>query len=231
MGKKNKNSATISIGVESASSQPQGGGWWKLVFILLLLAGSFFGGRKVGIDSVGEPTPLPPEYIPGDTVKIEVPTPVPVYVKSPADTADIIAECVASGRYWELFPEKVRDSIAYVPISQDTLEIIRDWATAKMYEEKVFDVDTLGTATVKATVQYNRLAMLSANVVPAVKNVPYIIPPKKISPFVGAGFNSASCVSVSGGLFVNEKWGGLITYQKDINAKTNIVGAEILYKF
>ena len=178
-----------------------------------------------------EPIVQPPIYVPGDTTYIDVPTPTPVYIKTPADTADIIADCVASGKYWELFPEKVRDSISYVPIAEDTLAIIRDWATARMYEEKVFDVDTLGTATVKALVQYNRLEQLSAVVVPAVKNVPYIIPPKKISPFVGAGFNSASCVSVSGGLFVNEKWGGLVTYQKDINTKTNIVGAEILYKF
>lgn len=229
MTKKSKNGTTISIDVENSSTTSQGGGWWKLVLILLLMVGAFFGGRK----SMGnvEPIEQPPIYIPGDTVKIEVPKPVPVSVKVPADTADIIAECVASGKYWELFPEKVRDSISYVPIPQDTLEIIRDWATARMYEEKVFDVDTLGTATVKALVQYNRLEMLSADVVPAVKNVPYIIPPKKISPFVGAGFNSASCVSVSGGVFVNEKWGGLVTYQKDINAKTNIVGAEILYKF
>ena len=228
---KSNGKATISIDVENTSSESKEKfNWWKFGVLAFLVIAAFIGGLFLGRKII-PPITLPPEYTPADTIKIEVPTPYPVSVKEPADTADIIAECVATGKYWELFPEKVRDSLIYMPTSQDTLDIVRDWATERMYEEKIFDVDTIGTATIKAKTQYNRLTVLSAEVVPVIKNVPYVVPPKKFEPFAGAGFNTASSLMVSGGAFVNGKWGGLLTYQRDFNVNKDIVGAQVIYKF
>lgn len=201
--------------------------WWKICVIAFLIALSFFLGRK----SVKLPTEQPPVYIPADTIRIEVPKPFPVEVKMPADTADIIAECAANGKYWELFPEKVRDSLVYVPTSQDTLDIIRDWAAERFYEKKIYGIDTVGTATIKAKTQYNRLSIISAEVVPVVKTVPYVLPPKKYEPFIGTGLTTASTVMAAGGIFVNGHWGGMVQYQRDFEQKKNVFGGAVVYKF
>ena len=205
--------------------------WWKVAFIVIVAALVFFGGFYFGKKSVKLPTNNPPIYTPADTIKIEVPMPVPVAIKVPADTADIIAACVESGKYSELFPEKVRDSLIYVPTSQDTIDIIADWATERLYDEKIFDVDTLGSARINARVQYNRLSVISAEVVPVVKTVPYSIPPKKVSPFVGIGFNTQNSLMATGGAFFSEKWGGMLVYERNFNTNANAVGGAILYKF
>ena len=204
--------------------------WWKVAFIALVATIVFFGGFHFGKKSVKLPTDNPPSYVPADTVKIEVPKIVPVAVKMPVDTANIISECVESGKYWELFPEKIRDSIIYIPTSQDTLDIIKDWATERIYEEKIYDNDTVGTATIKAKTQYNRLSVISAEVVPVVKTVPYSIPPKRVSPFIGGGFNTQNSLMATGGAFFNEKWGGMLVYEKNFSTNTNIVGGAVLYK-
>lgn len=200
-----------------------------LTVILLLVfgAGGFLTGRKT-IEPIEIEKPV---YIPGDTITVEVPVPTPVYVVRPADTANIIAKCVKDGIYAELFPEKVRDSLVYIPTAEDTLEIVRDWATERYYEEKIFDVDTVGTATVRAKTQYNRITEMSAEVVPVVKTVTKVLPPKKYVPFVGVGATTMPTVAVEGGMFLDEKWGGAMLYQKNVKEKGGSFGVLIVRKF
>ena len=205
--------------------------WWKVAFIALVAALVFGLGFHIGKKSVRIPTDNPPTYTPQDTIKIEVPKPYPVSVKEPADTANIIADCVASGKYWELFPEKVRDSLIYIPTSQDTLDILADWATERTYKEKIYDVDTVGTATINAKVQYNRLTVIGAEIVPVVETVPYTVQPRKLSPFIGAGLNTSSTVMATAGAFVYDKWGAMLIYEHKFDTKDNILGGAVLYKF
>lgn len=233
MGQKTKtNNTTISIDVANTTTEEEKKtfNWWKFGTIVFLILAFFGSGFYFGKKSV-DPSNLPPVYTPGDTVYVDKPYPEPVYVTKPADTLNIIANCVKNGKYSELFPERVIVDTLYKPTSQDTLDIVKDWATQRTYKEKIFDVDTLGTATMTATVQYNRISNISAEVVPVVKNVPYVVPPKKFSPFVGAGLTTASSVYVNGGFFVNDKWGGNVFFLAGLNGEKNAVGAGAIYKF
>lgn len=203
--------------------------WWKvggiIAIALLLLIGGFYLGRKT--IKPGKPEII---YVPGDTVSVDVPYPVPVEVIKPADTLDIIRACIESGKYSELFPERVRDSIIYVT-KDDSTAIIRDWATERLYEEKMFDIDTVGTATVKAKVQYNRLTWLNSTFVPVQKIVKEPQPIKKYSPFVGAGITTQPAVAGQLGMFFEDKYGFSGVYQYDWNNKNHIFGAMFLIKF
>lgn len=200
------------------------------ITVIFLILSSFFGGTFLGKKMV-KLVPQDPIYINGDTVKVEVPCPTPVYVNKPCDTLNIIMDCFKNGKYAEFFPEKVRDSLIYIPTSEDTLAIIRDWATERAYEEKIMDSDTTGSATIRAITQYNRLTSLEADINPVIKEVPYIVGPDLISPFVGVGISTNSSFNVQGGLFIKDDWGGSLMYQYDWQTKQNIWGINVMYKF
>lgn len=205
--------------------------WAKVIsyvaFILLLFAAGFFTGRKV-VGKPGEPITV---YIPGDTVYVDKTELVPVYIKTPPDTANIIAACVRDGKFSELFPHLVKDSIIYIT-KDDTSAVIADWATERFYEETLFDIDTVGTATVRAKTQYNRLAWMDATFVPVIKQVttPTILT-KKFSPFVGAGISTMPEVMVGGGVFFEDKYGVSAMYQYNWDVKRHAVGLMTMYKF
>ena len=203
--------------------------WWKVAFYIIialgLLAGGFFIGRKT--IKPQKPSVI---YIPGDTVKVSVPKPVPVYVNMPVDSLDVLMACIESGKYYELFPERVRDSIVYVT-KDDTAKVLKDWASERFYEEKLFDIDTVGSATVRARVQYNRLAMIEGEFVPVTKVITNEKPVKKYSPFVGAGITTMPAVNVQAGMFFEDKYGVSASYYYDWGLKKHSVGTTVLLKF
>lgn len=204
-------------------------GWKIAVYVIaaiLLLGIGFFAGRKT--IKPGE-TP-PPIYIPGDTVEVLVPHPVPVQVIKPIDTANVIRACIANGKYYELFPERVKDSIVYVT-KQDTSDVIKDWATERIYQENVFESDTVGTLTVKARTQYNRLTWLGTKFTPVTKVVTEPQKIKKFSPFLGAGISTTPSVDALGGIFFEEKYGVAAKYSYEYQLKENVYGFYFLYKF
>lgn len=236
MGKKKNSGNNVVITGVTLSLQTNSGAkpkkfkWGKfflhLLYVLLLLGGGTFWGTKLV-----KPIEQEPIYIQGEPVEIEVPYPVPVKVKEPCDTMDIIKDCVQNGKYAEFFPERIKDSLVYIPTSKDTLAIVNDWGTERMYEETVYNSDSLGTAVVNATVKYNRLTYLNAEIIPVVKEVPYLIEPKKISPFVGFGFTTDVSLLLQGGVFIKDDWGGSLIYQYDVVNKKNVFGVSALYKF
>ena len=116
-----------------------------VALVACLLGMGFFTGRQ----TVKHKTDTVTVYLPGEPIEIEVTNPEPVYIKVPADTANIIADCIKSGKFSDLFPVTVKDSIVFVT-KEDTAAVLKDWATERMYEQKVFEIDTVGTAVVKA---------------------------------------------------------------------------------
>lgn len=197
--------------------------------VLLLVTGFFVGRKTIRIEA-----PKPEiVYVPGDTVKIpfDNPVPTPVYIKTPADTSDIIRAAVRSGKFDDLFPTHVKDSIIYIT-KEDTSAIVWDWATERFYKEKVFDIDTLGTAFINAKTQYNRLEILGTTFVPVQKVVnTNTILMKKFSPFVGAGITTMPSYVISGGMIFDDKYGAALMFQRDWKANRNSAGVEIIYKF
>lgn len=178
-------------------------------------------------------------YVKGDKITDSIPYPVPYEVIKPTDTADIIRQCVKDGIYTELFPEKVITE--YIEVTKDdTTEIIRDWGTKRLYSEQIFDIDTVGRCTINASVQYNRLTLLSYNYIPVVKQVTtYENRVKLFSPYIGAGFLLDNDISnymnfiptVNAGFFIKEKYGVNLQYGKMLKNKNNLYGISLLYKF
>ena len=214
---------TIPIGTQSSVN------WWKVAIYLIAIIALFLGGFFLGRKTIKQPEP-DIIYIPGDTVKVNVPYPEPVYIKKPIDTLDVIADCINSGKYYDLFPEKVRDSIVYVT-KEDTSAVIRDWATERFYDEQIFDIDTVGTASIKAKVQYNRLASLESTFVPITKVITQVKPAKKYSPFVGVGLSTAPSANLQGGMYFDNKYGASLEYQYQWQTKQHVLGTAFLIKF
>ena len=236
MKKKKDKTKTIQTGVTvnvnattSVEEEKETFNWGRVILILILMFLSAWGGFFKGKNSI---VPLPPIYIPGDTVRVEMPYPVPIEVNKPCDSLDIIKACVASGKYEEFFPKNIIETIKYVPTREDTVNtILNDWATERIYEEKILDVDTLGSATVRAKVQYNRILDMSAEVVPAIKEVRYIIPPRKFVPAIGVGMDTKPDISMDFGGFIQDKYGLFFEYQRDMYFKKNVFGINVMYKF
>lgn len=203
--------------------------WWKFAVYAIVILGLFAGGFFLGRRTIkpGKPDIV---YVPGDSVSVEVPYPVPVYVSKPVDTLNVLLAIIKSGKYYELFPEKVRDSIVYVT-PQDTSDVIRDWASERFYEEKVFDIDTVGSATVRAKTQYNRITFLGTTFKPVTKVVTEYKPVNKYSPFVGVGLTTMPTVAGQAGMFFEDKYGFSGLYQYDWQNKNHIFGAMFLLKF
>lgn len=200
--------------------------------ILLLLVLGFFGGRLT-IKEPGEPEVI---YLPGEPIYIPVPAEPdstetkPVYIVKPIDTANVIAECIRDGKYPELFPVP-KDSIIYVT-KEDTAAVLKDWAAERYYKQKVFDIDTVGSAVVEAKSQYNRITWIGTTFTPVTKQVvmPTLVR-KKYSPFIGGGITTMPEIVVNGGMYFDDKYGASLMYEYDWTRKKHAVGVMGTIKF
>lgn len=202
---------------------------WKIavyvIAILFLFITGFFCGRR----TIKQPEP-DIIYVPGDTVKTYVEKLIPF--KEEVDTANVIKSCVKNGLFYELFPEKVKDSIVYLTLTkEDTAKVFNDWATKRSYSETIFDIDTVGKATFEADVQFNRLMSFNHSFTPVIKQVTKVKPTPKYSLFAGAGVSTLPSVNAGAGFFYGERWGAMLTYQYDYSLKNNIIGSMFLIKF
>lgn len=212
---------------------------WRIVFYLVVAFGIWLFGFYLGRKTIKTPAPgvdivydtLPP-------IHDSIPYPNPVAVVKPADTANIIKQCVKDGIYTELFPEKVVTQIVEVT-KDDTTAIMKDWATKRYYSEKVFDIDTVGKMTIDAEVQYNRLKMVGYDYRPVQKTVTetrYVV--KAFRPYAGVGgainpwdAEKDPMGKVTAGFFIKEKIGLQADYQHSFKSKKDYVGATILFSF
>ncbi len=199
----------------------------------LLFAAGWVGGRKTV--KIPKPETIV-EYIEGESIHDTLYSLKPYAVKTPADTLDIIRKCIADGVYKELWP-KEKEIIEIT--KDDTTAILKDWATAREYNEKLFDFDTLGKCSVNATVQYNRLKSIGYEYSPAIKEVTKTIySVKKWSPFVEVGYSTNpwsempdNVGEIGTGIFYNEKYGASLRYQRGFNSKNDYIGVSGILKF
>ena len=200
--------------------------------VIIAFAIVFYLGVRVGKKEVLDNIVTNTVYVPSEPIHDSIPVLIPVKEIIPPDTLNIIKECVKKGIYSELFPEKIVDNIVYVP-DIDSTAIVQDWATTRYYSETLFDSDTLGSCTVDATVQYNRLSNLKYKYSPVVKynQVLYTEKERALSPFVGAGISTPVGLTGQVGVFVKDDWGVSLTYNRDFIHKTDNFGLMCLYKF
>ena len=128
----------------------------------------------------------------------------------------------------------------YVEVEKsDTTTIMKDWATERFYGETLFDIDTLGTCSFKAKVQYNRMRVLSYEYTPYVKKITkteYNV--KLFSPYIGIGtmvnpwdIEKSPMGIVNAGFFIKEKFGIQAQYQRSFVTKNDYVGGSVLWMF
>lgn len=206
--------------------------WWKIGVIIaaavLLFGLGFYVGKKrepeVIIKTETKYVELPP-------IHDSIPKPVPVYVKQPADSLNILLALIEEGKYEEYFPERVRDSLIYVT-KEDTAAVIRDWATERVYKETLFDTDTLGRFAFDAKVQYNRLQNFDYTFTPVQKQTETTIRTvRTFLPYLGAGLDLSGSVMAQGGVFVKQNAGLAVQYRYDTKLKEHTAGALFLYMF
>lgn len=212
---------------------------WKIVFYILIILFIFGVGFYIGRKTIEVKEKETIEYIKGDTIKGDtIFKPIPKYINLPIDTLNIIQQCIKDGIYRELWPTKTITE--YIEIEkEDTTKIIEDWGTKRFYSEMLFNNDTIGTCIVNAQVQYNRLRFINYEFEPLTKKVvqeKYLV--KRISPFIGGGIMvnpwdevRNPVLTLSGGVFINEKYGLQVNVMRFLKSKNDYVGGTFLYKF
>lgn len=206
--------------------------WWKvggiIGLVLFVFGFGFYLGKKKDPEVIIK-TEI--KYVELPPVHDSIDRPVPVYIKKPADSLNILQAMIKSGKYNEYFPEKVRDSIVYVT-KEDSAAVIVDWATERLYKETLFDSDTLGRFDLNAKVQYNRLQGLEYNYKPMQQQSNTTIKTtRKFLPYLGAGVDTNGGLMGQGGMFFSQDAGFAVQYRYDMNTKNNSVGAMFLYMF
>ena len=214
--------------------------YWKLSFniliVIILLTIGFFIGRKT-INT--EPT-IKTEYIKGDIITNTLYEPVPYKVVEPVDTLNIIKQCINDGIYKELWPERVVTEYVEVEVTkEDTTKIMNDWATKRLYSETLFNDNINGNCSINAEVQYNRLRVVGYDFTPITKVVTKetkVV--KSYSPFVGINYLTNPwgeiknpSIQLNGGLYIKEKYGVQLIYQRGFKLKDDYIGAGVLFKF
>jgi hypothetical protein len=212
---------------------------WKWMFyilaILVLLTCGFFIGRK----TVKIPDPkVEIEYVKGDIIRDTVYYPQPYKVVEPIDTLSVIQQCIKDGIYKELWPERVVTE--YIEVSKaDTTAIMKDWATKRYYTETLFDDETNGKCIFNTEIQYNRMKVMDYEFTPIIKTVTetnYVT--KKIEPFIGVAYLTNhwsevknTSLQISGGIYINGKYGIQLLYQRGFNLNDDNVGIGLNMKF
>lgn len=203
---------------------------WRIAIYAIIGLLIWLFGFQIGREHSEKVIDTKTEYIEGKTIHDTVNNPIPKYINKPIDTLNIIQDCIKNGIYAELFPNKTIEVIKYVPVSADTLAILKDWATTRNYSEILFDSDTLGKCTFNANIQYNRLSDYSYQFTPITKQI--TITKKKInklSPYFGIGYMNHPLGQI--GFFINDRYGISAQYQYDLNNSKGQLGILALYKF
>lgn len=214
--------------------------WWKITLILLIAFALFGLGLYIGSKSNQEPKI---EYVPGETITDTVYVKGPAIEIPPTDTLGIIKQCIKDGLYAHLWPEKtdtlwLRDT-CYIPTHEDTTKIVSDWATKRLYSDILFNDEKQGYFDYSMEIQYNRLSSFSYNFTPVIKETTHTKTYTKfISPFVGLYYLSNPwdeiknpSIQVNAGVFLKEKYGISLLYQRGFTLDTDYVGGGLLFKF
>lgn len=213
--------------------------WWKIGCVIIVAFIIFGLGLFIGLKEKPKPEI---QYIPGETVTDTLYIPGPSIEITP-DTLDIIKKCIEDSIYSELWPEKkdtlfIKDT-CYIPTYEDTTRIMSDWATRRIYTDMLFNDSTQGQFDYTVEVQYNRLMSFAYNFTPVVKEISQTKTSTKfISPFVGISYLTNPWDNVknpslqfNAGIFLKDKYGLNIIYQRGFTLDNDNIGFGFLMKF
>ena len=211
---------------------------WKNIFITIAVFAILCVGFILGRCTTEVKTVTTTKYIKGDTIREIIYKPKPYKVTTPIDTLSLLKQCIKDGIYKELWPNKVVTE--YVEIEKaDSSDIIKDWATKRQYAETLFKNDTLGSCSINAEVQYNRLRLVDYSFEPVVREVvKETRVTRKFEPFIGLNVMvnpwddiKNPMLGVSGGFYIKEHYGISLQFQHAFKSKADYVGGTLFYKF
>jgi len=107
---------------------------------------------------------------------------------------------------------------------------VEDWNTERAYEETLIDSDTLGRATLRATVQYNKLTGLNFDYTPVQRQKVTVIPSRKR--LDGYGLGTVTNINTTVG--VGAKYGSFglhIVGGYDYKSSAAVYGAGVMIIF
>lgn len=209
----------------------------KYSFYLIMLAVVFGVSFTMGRKSVKMPEPVEKvEYVKGDVIHDTIYMPKPYKVSTPPDTLNLIKACIEAGIHKELWPKEV---VKEYVTKEDSTAIIKDWASERRYSETLFNNEEQGRFAFDATVKYNKLASFDYTFTPANKVVTRTVYEKKdFAPFVGLGTlinpwdeTPDMLAQITGGVFIHDKYGIQLQYQRGYKSNNDYVGGAILFKF
>jgi len=166
------------------------------LLLIFVAAISFFLGRAS--TEVKEKVVTTVTYVPGDTVKIDVPYPEPYETVVYKEKEKIV----------------LKDTTINVPKEIDTLALLKDYYTAHKYAQS-FGSDTTGWASVDFTVTQNQVFDFHGDLVPVIKQIEtertiYKVPTFSWYAMVGTNLiptsDLASLVKVSLGTSIKQKY-------------------------
>ncbi len=133
------------------------------------------------------------EYFPGLPVNDTVFVPSPYEVVVPAEPV------------LPLKPDTIyRDGrIDTIVLEVDTAKIIADYVKENRYSINMFDSDTLGKLTVKASVQYNALQYVGYDFIPVTKTLT-IDRARKFTPFTFVSYGARTGVGIGAGMYYRD---------------------------
>lgn len=211
---------------------------WEIIFYTFIILALFFSGFFIGRSTIETKIETKIEYVKGDTITNVIYKPKPEYIQLPVDTLNIIKQCIKDGIYQELWPEKIVTEVVEIT-KEDTTKIMVDWANKRIYNEILFNNDTLGFCSVNTEVQYNRMRVLGYKFTPITKQITetkYVV--KTFSPFIGIGYMDnpwndirEPSILFNGGLFIKEKYGLQLQLMHNMNSEKDYLSASFLYKF
>lgn len=205
---------------------------FAILGILAILCLGFLFGRYTTTPVVNT------EYIKGDTIRDTIYQPKPYRVVEPIDTINLIKQWIKDGVYSELWPTRIITE--YIEIEKaDSSKIIKDWTYKRLYNEILFNNDTIGFCSINAEVQYNRLRLLNYVYQPVIKQTKIEIDKSKIiEPFIGINLMTnpwdeivSPMLGISGGVYLNKHYGLMVQYQRSLKEKNDYIGGGIYYKF
>lgn len=215
----------------------------NIIFAIVLLALVFGAGFWVGWLSNKQEVPdqtviqwndgdtisgktTPDEVKTTETTPGNVVLPNDIFKAMPANTP------IDLGGYLSYCPKdydyKKEQTVQQSP-GNDSLHIYRaaytDYIKIREDHVSIFDIDTLGTLTVDATIQFNRSSGYGYDFKPRIKTINNNLKPKPITfiPFVSSSYSTADYLGVGGGFFYHNLG---FEYQYQIDLRQNNISFE-----
>lgn len=213
---------------------------YALILLALIFGAGFWVGWLSNKQEVPEQTIIKWEDgdgVSGEVAMDEVTTTetIPNEVILPKDIFEQMKRTISDAAHQKLLASKAIDCdcnkelIVRQSPGNDSLHIYRavyaDYTKIRKDHVSIFDIDTLGTLTVDATIQFNRSHAYGYDFKPKIKTINNNFKPKPITfiPFLSSSYSTTDYLGMGGGFFYHNLG---FEYQYQIDLRQNNISFE-----